>query len=256
MIKFEPANVTLLADGLGRAPSPRSTREHILGHARRTRRQGPARTTSSTSHYSGHGSQQPTLTPETRERRPGRDSLPADTVAPWDNAAKRLPNALLDDEIKGGRTALDAIRDKGAFVWIVVDACNSGSVTRAAAIQVEEDAADRKLDPTDPEEPRHTGLGHRRPTENRCRAGWRRASPASSFLDESEGGERAVLLNGADQSATSAEAITKGGMVAFFAAQTIETTPEMRAAQGAWRAPNATASSPTPSSRNSPKTPT
>lgn len=225
-IAFEPANVTLLADGLdGAVSSP--TREHILATlgeiAGKVQRDDFVYL-----HYSGHGSQQPTLTPETESDGLDEILLPADT-SPWDNEAKRLPNALLDDEI--GK-ALDAIRDKGAFVWIVVDACNSGSVTRAAAVQADEDTADRKLDPTDPE-----GLAI--PASAMPAAGEAAAAPATGarksgmqLIDESEGGERAVPLNDANQSKNSAEAITKGGMVAFFAAQTIETTPEMPLPKG------------------------
>lgn len=225
-IDFEPANVTLLADGLdGAVSSP--TREHILATlgdlAGKVQRDDFVYL-----HYSGHGSQQPTKTPETESDGLDEILLPSDT-SPWDDEAKSLPNALLDDEI--GK-ALDAIRDKGAFVWIVVDACNSGSVTRAAAVQADEDTADRKLDPTDPE-----GLGI--PPSAMPAAAETTAAPTGGarksgmqIIDESEGGERAVPLNDANQSQTSAEAIAKGGMVAFFAAQTIETTPEMPLPKG------------------------
>ena len=174
--------------------------------------------------------------------------MPADT-SPWDSEAKRLPNALLDDEVGA---ALDAIRDKGAFVWIVVDACNSGSVTRAAMIGAEAEAADRKLDPTDPD-----GLNI---PASAMPAAETAATPADGerksglqLLDESEGGERAVQMNGADQSGTSAQSIAKGGMVAFFAAQTIETTPEMPLPKGVAEAPSASASSPSRSSPGSPR---
>jgi hypothetical protein len=224
-IKFEPANVTLLADGLdGAASSP--TRQQILATlgdlAGKVQRDDFVYL-----HYSGHGSQQPTLTPETESDGLDEILLPADT-SPWDSEAKRLPNALLDDEVGA---ALDAIRDKGAFVWIVVDACNSGSVTRAAMIGAEAEAADRKLDPTDPD-----GLNI---PASAMPAAETAAAPATGerksglqLLDESEGGERAVQMSGTDQSGTSAEAIAKGGMVAFFAAQTIETTPEMPLPKG------------------------
>ncbi len=225
-IKFEPANVTLLADGLdGAASSP--TRDHILAAlgelAGKVQRDDFVYL-----HYSGHGSQQPTLTPDTETDGLDEILLPADT-APWDSEAKRLPNALLDDEIG---TALDAIRDKGAFVWIVVDACNSGSVTRAALIRaVEEPETDRKLDPTDADGLNIPASAMPAAETVAVPTGGDRKS-GLQLISESEAGERAVPLNGADQSQTSAEPMAKGGMVAFFAAQTIETTPEMPLPKG------------------------
>jgi hypothetical protein len=49
---------------------------------------------------------------------------------------------------------------------------------------------------------------------------------------EGEEASRAANLTGGDQGSTSAESIVKGGMVAFFAAQSIETTPEMPLPKG------------------------
>ncbi|MEP9386687.1 caspase family protein [Mesorhizobium sp. KR9-304] len=220
-VKFEPADVTLLADGLdGAGSSP--TRENILA-ALKALADKVERDDFVYLHYSGHGSQQPTLTPETESDGLDEILLPADS-SPWDADAKRIPNALLDDEIG---TALDAIRDKGAFVWLVVDACNSGSVTRAAFIDEEAAATDRKLEPTDPD-----GLGI--PAAAMLAAA--PAAPAgerkSAMQLAGEQGERMVRLDGADQTPTGAESIAKGGLVAFFAAQTIETTPEMPLPKG------------------------
>lgn len=222
-VKFAPDNVTVLADGLdGAASSP--TRANILAAlAEVAAKAGPDDFVYL--HYSGHGSQQPTKTPETETDGLDEILLPSDSM-PWDDQAKAIPNALVDDEIGH---ALDAIRDKGAFVWIVVDACNSGAVTRAAAVQVDADEADRKLDPTDPQ-----GLGIPASAMPDATAP---AAPAGgerrSGLQLSENsGEDNRALNDASQSPTSAESIAKGGMVAFFAAQTIETTPEMPLPKG------------------------
>ena len=49
----------------------------------------------------------------------------------------------MDDEIGG---ALDAIRDKGAFVWAVFDCCHSGTATRAAESRDERSARSRPSD--------------------------------------------------------------------------------------------------------------
>ena len=51
-----------------------------------------------------------------------------------------VPNALVDNEIGA---ALDAIRDKGAFVWVVFDGCHSGTATRAAEV---DDELERKVE--------------------------------------------------------------------------------------------------------------
>ena len=180
-------------------------------------------------HYSGHGSQQPTLTPETETDGLDEILLPADS-APWDKQAKRIPNALLDDEIG---VALDAVRDKGAFVWIVVDACNSGSVTRAAAIAEADQSLDRKLDPTDPNGLAIPAGDMPAAGSDTAPAGGERTSDMTLIEDA---GERAIQTD--DQTQTGAKPIEKGGMVAFFAAQTIETTPEMplpRGVEGAER---------------------
>ncbi len=224
-VKFDPANITVLADGLdGATSSP--TRANILATLKEVADK-VERDDFVYLHYSGHGSQQPTLTPETETDGLDEILLPSDS-SPWDDDAKRIPNALVDDEIG---QALDAIRDKGAFVWIVVDACNSGSVTRAAAVRVSDDEMDRKLDPTDPE-----GLGipaSAMPSGGKPVAsadGERRSGLQLGGADGED--SRAVPLDTADQSSTSAVPVAKGGMVAFFAAQTIETTPEMPLPKG------------------------
>lgn len=226
-IKFDAANVTILADGLdGANASP--TRAQILATlAEVADKAQPGDFVYL--HYSGHGSQQPTLTPETETDGLDEILLPADS-APWDKQAKRIPNALLDDEIG---VALDTVRDKGAFVWIVVDACNSGSVTRAAAIAEADQSVDRKLDPTDP-----NGLAI--PAGDMPAAGSYTAPAGGARTSDmqliEDAGERAIQTD--DQTQTGAKPIEKGGMVAFFAAQTIETTPEMplpRGVEGAER---------------------
>jgi len=219
-IKFDAANVTILADGLdGANASP--TRAQILSTlAEVADKAQPGDFVYL--HYSGHGSQQPTLTPETETDGLDEILLPADS-APWDKEAKRIPNALVDDEIG---EALDAVRDKGAFVWIVVDACNSGSVTRAAAVGTADQSFDRKLDPTDP-----NGLAI--PASDMPAAGSDTAAGGERTSDMQlieDAGERAIQTD--DQTQTGAKPIEKGGMVAFFAAQTIETTPEMPLPRG------------------------
>ncbi len=76
----------------------------------------------------GHGSRQPAGR-EAKDLEPdGFDEifLPAD-VAGWDGGSGRVAGAITDDEI---RVWLTAIRKRGAFVWCLIDACHSGTMTR------------------------------------------------------------------------------------------------------------------------------
>ncbi len=155
-------------------------------------------------HFGGHGFQQPALDPASETDGKDEIFLPADTKLPGDD--KRLPNAYIDDEVKAD---LDAIRAKGAFVWVVFDACHSSTATRAA---FGGDEAERKIDWED--------LGVEAPT----------------YAGE---GSRAIggRENALSAEETSAEGAARGGLVAFYAAQTVETTPEMPLPAGVDGAP-------------------
>src|SRR5687768_13131276 len=78
----------------------------------------------------GHASQQPADPDPTDEEPDGLDEifLPADATG-WDRASSRVANAIVDDEI---RQWIGAIRNTGAVVWLIVDACHAGTVSRAA----------------------------------------------------------------------------------------------------------------------------
>lgn len=140
--------------------------------------------------FSGHGSQQPARD-DTNEP-DGRDEifLAADARLA-EPGSPFLPNVLTDDELGA---ALDAIRASGAFVWLVFDSCYSGTMTRGAP--EEAGMTDRDIDPRD------LGL------------------PDSAFRD--------VVVSEAGRALPFAieENTTSGGLVAFFAAQSTETTPE------------------------------
>lgn len=79
---------------------------------------------------SGHGSQQPANDDPSDIETDGLDEvfLPADTEK-WDPVKKHIKGAIADDEYKNW---IDALRDKGAFVWIIFDSCHSGTMTRGA----------------------------------------------------------------------------------------------------------------------------
>jgi len=84
-------------------------------------------------HYSGHGSTQPEGPVEDgAEPEPGgrvQVLLPRD-AGRYDEATHTIRNAIIDKEL--GR-ALERIRAKGARLFVVIDACHAGTVTRAGA---------------------------------------------------------------------------------------------------------------------------
>jgi hypothetical protein len=221
---FDKANVALLADGVeGATASP--TRENILAALK-----GVADKAATGDfvyiHLSGHGAQEPEKKAGTETDGMDEIFLPRD-ISRWNKATNSVPNALVDDDIGG---ALDAIRNKGAFVWVIFDACHSGSATRAAPINDVLEVS-RKLDSDD--------LGISDVAVKAAAAGAKsgddQRQAAFSLTDESTEGadaSRAVQLSTETANPSSAISIAKGGMVAFFAAQTIETTPEMPLPKG------------------------
>lgn len=141
-------------------------------------------------HFAGHGSQQPARNLPGNFEPDGRDEifLPID-IGQWDGQTGAVKNAITDDEL-GER--ITAIRNRRAFVWAVFDTCHSGTITRGA------------------------------PTEERPR----QIAPKALGIPDS-------LLNAAPPpqvavaSTTSKLADDAGGLVAFYAAQSDETAPEM-----------------------------
>jgi hypothetical protein len=146
--------------------------------------------------FSGHGSQQPAAADANEPD--GRDEifLSADAMlAP--EGSSYLPNVLTDDELS---VALSAIRSTGAFVWLIFDSCYSGTMTRGAPDDGRMVMRDIK--------PAELGI----------------PDSAFSAAEVTSDGERAVPLNASIFEQSGSEAA--GGLVAFFAAQSTETTPE------------------------------
>jgi len=77
---------------------------------------------------SGHGSQQPNGADPGDPEPDGLDEvfLPRD-IGPWNGRNQRIENAIIDDEIG---VWLAAIRDKGARIWVLADACHCGTLVR------------------------------------------------------------------------------------------------------------------------------
>jgi hypothetical protein len=138
----------------------------------------------------GHGSQQPSARATVDDEVDGLDEifLPSD-VRPAADGAK-VPNALTDDEIF---ESVGAIRSKGANVWLVIDACHSGTMLRGG-----DEIVLRRLTP-DQLGLRGAGVG---------RAGASRAesaAPAAGWTD---------------------------GVAAFYGAQSFGSAPEMELPKG------------------------
>lgn len=186
-VRFEPANVSLLIEQMegAREPTLTSILSTLDAMANKVRDGDFVY-----AHFSGHGFQQPAADPSTETDGLDEIFLPKDTGR-WVDPLRGLPNALVDDKI-GQKLA--KIRASGAFVWLIFDACNSGTATRAAPV---ENVRERRIT-------RET------------------AGIPPEVLTEAHRNETRTLLEGEKP-----DEVGSGGMVAFFAAQSNETTPEM-----------------------------
>ena len=126
---FKTENIRILSDNVG-GQSSRPLRANIEREFKRLARR-VAKGDQVTVLLSGHGSQQPDDDPQNpQDPEPdGLDEvfLPADTKPGIDLKTLSIPNAIRDDEIG---LWLKAIQKQGASIWVVVDACHSGSGIR------------------------------------------------------------------------------------------------------------------------------
>ena len=209
-VRFEPENVSVLADGIDSngAPTRGSIRSALDGLAGKVKAGDFVYL-----QFSGHGTQQPAIDPSIEPDGLDEVFLPSDTGM-WQDRDKGIPNALIDKEI---RDHLQAIRDKGAFIWAVFDCCHSGTMTRAIT---DGDETERKIDFTD------LGIPEAAMIEAAAQA---EGAATRGMGDESQ---RQNSLGLTTTEPTGAESIAPGGLVAFFAAQNTETTPEMPLPKG------------------------
>ncbi|WP_108482861.1 caspase family protein [Oceaniglobus ichthyenteri] len=203
-VPFDADNITLLADGLagGTAPTLAAIRAAM---ADLTARVQPGDFVYL--HFSGHGSQSPALDPDSELDGLDEIFLPVD-IGPWDDTVGTVTNALVDDEIGA---MLDGLRAKGADVWVVFDSCHSGTATRAAPSG--EDVRMRQLPPQALRIPDATLIAAEQ-------AAVRTRALAPDPRERAE--PPVVTTDTADQ----------GSLVAFFAAQTNEVTPEKNMPKG------------------------
>lgn len=223
-VPFEPQNVTVLAEDVeGGGGSP--THAAITGALAKV----AAEAQPGDFVYiqlSGHGMQQPAVDPASEPDGMDEVFLPAD-IGQWTDPKKGVPSAFTDNEI--GAT-LDSIRAKGAFVWIIIDACHSGTATRAAGMG-EENVVERKIDP------KLVGIPDSAFEEAEAAAKAAAGGTAAASADGEAAREAPFLARTMEtvntfQRPTGATSLQPGGMVAFFAAQTVETTPEMPLPRG------------------------
>lgn len=196
-VPFKAENITVLADGIeGATPPTLAAIRSAMADLTARLRPGDFVYL----HFSGHGSQAPAR--DATAELDGLDELflPVD-IGPWDDAVGEVHNALVDDEIG---QMIGALRGTGADVWAVFDSCHSGTVTRGAPSGGDEVRL-RKLD--------GAALGIPEALLE---------TPAS----------RALPAPGAAQPSPVDIAGDNGGFVAFYAAQTNETTPEKRLPRG------------------------
>ena len=199
---FAPEHVTVLADGLEGATAPptlaaiRGAMAHLAGAA------GPGDIVYL--HFSGHGHQQPA-------RFPGEIDGLDEVFMPRDTGIMRRgmtdwPNAYVDKDIKAD---IDAIRATGAFVWAVFDCCHSATMTRNLLAGDAHEVA-RQVDLSEVED---------------------YAGP-EAFAGTARGiaGTPRQTMLGAEAAAAAPE---MGGLVAFYASQTVEPTFELPLPPGA-----------------------
>ncbi len=134
---FKPADMIVLADGLEETDAARKadgmpTKGAIMSALKSLAEKAESGDTVLV-YLSGHGSQQPDSDPGKRPvpKPDGLDEifLPLD-IGPWQDAVQAVQNALPDYELG---QAVNALRAKGALVWVVIDACHSGTMTRSVA---------------------------------------------------------------------------------------------------------------------------
>ena len=147
-------------------------------------------------YFAGHGSQQPQGGREW-SKADGLDEifLPRD-VGHWDERLGRVKGAIVDYEIGA---AVQALRARGIFVWLVFDSCHSATIARALMVP---HVRLRAVPPL------VLGVPPLAATVAKV------ASPAA---------ERLVKVR---------DSAAPGGYVAFYAAQTVESAPELPLPRG------------------------
>ena len=161
-------------------------------------------------YFAGHGSQMPAdrSTPQGKREGDGLHEifLPRD-VGKWNDTVGAVQNAIVNHELVD---RLDALTSKGVFVWAIFDACHSAMLMRSAG---DPEVRYRQVEPS--------ALGIPKA----------KLDAAEADAIKSRGTDNATV-QGAVEVTERGKASGNGGFVAFYAAQTTETTPEMRLPAG------------------------
>ena len=191
--KFDEGNIFWLADDAPLDP----TRANILAALEEVDRNVQAGDFVLL-HLSGHGSRQPAAAGDPDEP-DGYDEifLPAD-VADWDDYIGSVRNAITDNELG---QFISSYRSKGSDVWLIVDSCHAGTMTRGLG---DDEVVERFVDPV-------LALGL--PESYGGGDGTASQAAGPTFVDEYQSEEEGML-------------------VAFSAAHTSERAPEMPLSSG------------------------
>ena len=191
-VKFQPDNVTTLGSGDGLELATHDAILRELGEIAAKAKKGDFVFLQ----FSGHGSYQPATEADTAEQ-DGRDEIFLAAATKMADGQPFMPNVITDNEFAD---AFTAIRKTGATRWLLFDSCHSGTITRGAP--GEDDLVMREIKPAD--------------------LGIPDSAFASVEADTDGDATRAAPLS----AASFEEEADLGNMVAFFAAQSTETTPE------------------------------
>ena len=123
---FADKDIVTLAEAAGSAGRP--TRANIKRHFDRIAKEaGPGDQVLIL--LGGHGSQQPDQEPFDEPDGLDETFLPCD-AGPWDGKKEMVVNAIIDNELE---IWTKAIVDRGAALFIIIDACHSGTMLRDGA---------------------------------------------------------------------------------------------------------------------------
>jgi hypothetical protein len=226
---FAPGAVQVLADGVPDAGLP--TRSAILAALDGLTAQARPGDFIFL-YFAGHGSQMPAnpATPEGRAESDGLHEifLPRD-VGQWNGSTGAVDNAIVDYELN---RRLDALLAKDTFVWAIFDACHSATLMRSVS---DPDVRYRYVDPA--------ALGVTpqalQQAEARAKAAAKPAAKPAAGAVATRGApaaEDTYTMGRVEPRRTrgggGGAAAGSGGFVAFYAAQTTQTTPEMRLPAG------------------------
>jgi hypothetical protein len=93
----------------------------------------------------GHGSQQPDQEPFDEPDGLDETFLPCD-AGPWDGSKEMVTNAVIDDELE---VWTKAIVERGAALFLIIDACHSGTMLRGGGDEVLREITEGDLVPED-----------------------------------------------------------------------------------------------------------